>query len=82
LAVNNVVDHLRKKGNYVPDHLRQKGTKLDVTQLPAEHQATKGFLLPYNAPNPLSSGHRPKLDVTPELGEADASYYHTLVGIL
>ncbi len=23
-AVNNVVDHLQKKGNYVPDHLRQK----------------------------------------------------------
>jgi hypothetical protein len=81
-AVNNVVDHLRKKGNYVPDHLRQKGTKVAATQLPAAHQAAKGFSLPHNAPNPLSSGYRPELDVTPELGEADASYYHTLVGIL
>jgi hypothetical protein len=77
LAVNNVVDHLQKKGNYVPDHLRQKRTKL-----PAAHQAKQGLLLPYNAPNPLSSGYRPEVDVTPELGEADASYYHTLVGIL
>ena len=77
-----MVDHLRKKGNYVPDNLRQKGTKLPAAKLPAAHQAKQGFLLPYNAPNPLSSGYCPKLDVTPELGEADASYYHTLVGIL
>ena len=81
-AFNNVVDHLQKKGNYVPDHLRQKGTKLLVAKLPAAHQDEKGFLLPHNAPNPLSSGYRSELDVTPELGEADASYYHTLVGIL
>jgi hypothetical protein len=76
-AVNNVVDHLQKKGNYVPDHLRQKGTKL-----PAAHQAKHGLLLPYKAPNPLSSGCPPELDVTSELGEAYALYYHTLVGIL
>jgi hypothetical protein len=75
-AVNNVVDHLQKKGNYVPDHLIQKGTKL-----PAAHQAKQGLLLPYTAPKPLSTGYCPELDVTPELGEADASYYHTLVGI-
>jgi hypothetical protein len=31
--------------------------------------------LPYTAPNPLSTDYRPELDVTPELGEADASYY-------
>ncbi len=71
-AVNNVVDHLRKKGNYVPDNLRQKGTKLPAAKLPAAHQAKQGLLSPYNAPNPLSSGYRPELDVTPELGEADA----------
>ena len=76
-----MVDHLQKKGNYVPDHLRQKRTKL-----PAAHQTKQAFSLPYSvtytAPNPLSSGYRPELDVTPELGEADASNYHTLVGIL
>ena len=64
-----MVDHLRKKGNYVPDHLRQKGTKL-----PAAHQAKQGLLLPYNVPNSLSTGFRPETDITPELGEADASY--------
>jgi hypothetical protein len=57
------VDHLRKKGNYVQDHLRQKGTKL-----PAAHQAKQGFPLPYTAPNPLSTGYCPELDVTLELG--------------
>ena len=75
-----MVDHLQKKGNYgnyVPDCLRQKGTKL-----PAADQAKQVLLLPYNAPNPLSTGYRPEMDVIPELGEADASYYHTLVGIL
>ena len=77
-AVNNVVEHLRKKGNYVPDHLRQKGMKLPI----AAHQAKQGCSLPYNAPNPLSTGYCPETDVTPELGEHDASYYHTLVGIL
>ena len=66
----------------MPDHMRQKGAKLPVTKLPAAHQAEKVFLLPYNAPNPLSSGYRPELDVTTELGEANAPYYHTLVGIL
>jgi len=56
--------------------------KLPVAKLPAAHQAEKGLSLPCNAPNPLSSGYCPELDVMPELGEADASYYHTLVGIL
>jgi len=53
-AVNNVVDHLKKKG----------------------------LKLPHKAPNPLSTEYRPETDVTPELGEADASYYHTLIGVL
>jgi hypothetical protein len=54
LAVNNVVDHLKKKG----------------------------LKLPHKAPNPLSTEYRPETDVMPELGEADASYYHTLIGVL
>ena len=40
------------------------------------------YVLPYTAPNPLSTDYRPELDVTPELGEAEASYYHTVIGIL
>ncbi len=54
LAVNNVVDHLKKKG----------------------------LKLPHKAPNPLSTEYRPETDETPELGEADASYYHTSIGVL
>ena len=46
------------------------------------HLTKKGMKLPYTAPNPLSTDYCPETDVTPELGEADASYYHTLVGIL
>jgi hypothetical protein len=53
-AVNNVVDHLNKKGKK----------------------------LPYTAPNPLSTGYCLEIDVTPELGEADALYYHSLIGVL
>jgi hypothetical protein len=46
------------------------------------HLEKKGMKLPYSAPNPLSTDHRPEIDVTPELGEADASYYQHLIGIL
>ncbi len=38
--------------------------------------------MPYSAPNPLSIDYRPEIDVTPELGEADASYYQCLIGVL
>ena len=47
-----------------------------------DHLDKKGLKLPYKAPNPLSTEYRPEIDVTPELGEADASYYHTLIGVL
>ncbi|KAL7528322.1 hypothetical protein ACHAXR_005938, partial [Thalassiosira sp. AJA248-18] len=42
----------------------------------------KGETLPAKAPTPLSTGYRPEIDLTPELGAADASYYHSLIGIL
>jgi hypothetical protein len=48
----------------------------------ADHLKAKGEKLLYKAPTPLSSGYRPKIDVSPELGEADASYYHSLIGVL
>ena len=38
-----------------------------------EHLAKIREKLPYKAPTPLSSGYRPEIDVSPELGEADAS---------
>ena len=47
-----------------------------------EYLAKKGMKLPYKAPNPLSTYYHPKIDMTPELGEADASYYPTFIGVL
>ena len=47
-----------------------------------EHLTKRGLKLPYTAPNPLSTDYCPETDVTPELGEVDVLYYHTLVGVL
>ena len=33
------------------------------------------------APTPMPSGYRPELDITPELGEEDTAYYHSLIGV-
>ena len=38
--------------------------------------------LPVRAPTPMSSGYRPEIGVTPELGPEDAAYYHSLIGVL
>ncbi len=42
----------------------------------------KGEKLPYKAPTPLSSGYHPEIDVSPELGGEEASYFHSLIGVL
>ena len=47
-----------------------------------EYLTRKGQKLVAKAPTPLSSGYRPEIDVSPELSGADASYYHSLVGVL
>jgi hypothetical protein len=47
-----------------------------------DHLAKTGEKLPYKAPTPLSSGYRPEIDVSPELGNTDSSYFHSLVGVL
>ena len=47
-----------------------------------EHLAKIRGKLPYKAPTPLSSGYCPEIDMSPELGEADASYFHSLIGVL
>ncbi len=47
-----------------------------------EHLAKIGEKLPYKAPTPLSSGYRPEIDVSPKLGEANASCFHSLIGVL
>jgi hypothetical protein len=48
--------------------------------MPKANCAKAGLSRPYKAPYPLSADYRPEIDVTPELGEADASYYHNLLG--
>ena len=30
----------------------------------------------------MTSGYRPEIDITPEIGEADAAYLHSLIGVL
>jgi hypothetical protein len=47
-----------------------------------EHLMKAGKRLSYKAPTPLSNGYRPKIDVSPELGENDASHFHSLIGVL
>ena len=47
-----------------------------------EHLAKRGKKLPYTAPNPLSTDYWPEIDVSLELGEVDAYYYHSLIGVL
>ncbi len=46
------------------------------------HLAKSGEKLPYKAPTPLLSGYRPEIDVSSGLGESEASYFHSLVGVL
>jgi len=47
-----------------------------------DHLAKAGEKLPFKAPTPLSSGYRPEIDVSSKLGNSDASYFHSLVGVL
>jgi hypothetical protein len=47
-----------------------------------DHLAKTGEKLPYKAPTPLSSRYCPGIDVSPELGDTDSSYFHSLVGVL
>ena len=30
----------------------------------------------------MTSDYRPEIDITPEIGEADAAYFHSLIGVL
>jgi hypothetical protein len=46
------------------------------------HLAKSGEKLPYKATTPLSSGYHPEIDVSSKLGESEASYFHSLVGVL
>jgi hypothetical protein len=47
-----------------------------------EYLQSKGEKLVAKASTPLSNGYRPEIDMSPELGDADASYFHSLIGVL
>ena len=47
-----------------------------------EYLLLKGEKLVAKAPTPLSNGYRPEIDMSPELEHADASYFHSLIGVL
>jgi hypothetical protein len=47
-----------------------------------DHLAKTGEKRPFKAPTPLSSGYRPEIDVSPELGDTDSSYVHSQVVVL
>ncbi len=47
-----------------------------------DHLAKTGEKLPYKAPTPLSSRYCLEIDVSPELGDTDSSYFHSLAGVL
>jgi hypothetical protein len=47
-----------------------------------DYLAKKGRSLPAKAKTPLSSGYRPEVDISDELGPEEASYYQSLIGIL
>ncbi len=47
-----------------------------------DHLEKTGAKLPYKAPTPLFSGYHPEIDVSPEFGNTDSPYFHSLVGVL
>ena len=47
-----------------------------------EYLRNKGEKLAAKAPTPLTSNYRPEIDITEELGEDEASYYQSLIGLL
>ena len=47
-----------------------------------DHLRKKGMALMTRAKSPLSNNYRPELDLSPELGVEEASYYHSLIGML
>ena len=44
-----------------------------------EYLSKRNKGLAARAANPLSDGYRPEIDISPELGPEDASYYHSLI---
>ena len=47
-----------------------------------EYLKKRGEGLAAKAVTPMTIGYRPEIDITPELGEEDAAYFHSLIGVL
>ena len=47
-----------------------------------EYLKKRGEGLAAKAVTLMTSGYRPEIDITPDLGEADAEYFHSLIGVL
>ena len=47
-----------------------------------EYLKKRGGGLAAKAVTPMTSDYRPEIDITPKLGEADAAYFHSLIGVL
>ena len=47
-----------------------------------QYLSKKGEKLVAKAPTPLSNGYRPEIDISPECGSDDASYFQSLIGVL
>lgn len=47
-----------------------------------DKEENKRWKLPAKAETPMTTSYRPELDVSPELGPKEASYYQSLIGIL
>ena len=47
-----------------------------------QYLKSKGKKLVPKAPAPMTNGYRPEIDISEELPEDEASYYHSLIGVL
>ena len=69
---NGVTCHAYSSSQYVQNAVK------NVEQ----YLSKKGLQLKQRASSPLMRDYRPELDISPELSPEDASYYHSLIGIL
>ena len=54
----------------------------DAVKNVMEYLKKRGEGLAAKAVTPMTSGYHPDIDITPELGEEDAAYFHSLIGVL
>ncbi len=62
--------------NYWPCHVQAAVKNVE------EYLSLKGGKLVAKPQTPLFNGYHPEIDMSPELESGDASYYHSLIGVL